>query len=174
MNVLTQSELRHEAVQLAEAIVRRGSAMGLTCGCAESCTGGIVSAVITTVPGASAVLRGGIVSYAVDVKRDVLGVDELILNDPCLGPVSSACAIQMSQGAARVLGCDVAVSVTGIAGPGGGEKGKPVGTVWFGVCSPNGAFSEVHHFEGDRDEVRLQAVCVALSLIHDVFMELQP
>ena len=173
VNTIALSELRNEVMQLAEDIVRRGTAAGLTCGCAESCTGGIVSAVITSVPGSSAVLRGGVVSYSPDVKHDLLGVDRAILDDERQGPVSSACAMQMAEGATKVLGCDVAVSVTGIAGPGGVETGKPVGTVWFGVCSEKGVWSEVHHFDGDREEVRLQAACVALSLISDVFVELK-
>lgn len=107
---------------------------GLTFGAAESCTGGLVCQRITALPGASAVLRGGIVSYANEVKAGVLGVTEEVLNTS--GAVSEACAAQMAVGAVKRLGCDIAVSVTGIAGPDGGTPEKPVGTVCFAVaCS---------------------------------------
>ena len=136
----------------------------LTVGTAESCTGGLVSGAITAISGSSAVLRGGIVSYAIEVKADVLGVSPDILDNPALGAVSGECAMMMAEGARRVLSCDIAVSVTGIAGPGGAEPGKPVGTVWFGVASCLGSFAECHHFDGSREMVRAQAVLVALGL----------
>ncbi len=138
---------------------------GLTLGCAESCTGGLVSAALTRIPGSSAVVRGGVVSYALDVKHAVLGVDQAILDDPAQGAVCAQCARQMAQGATSVLGCDVAVSVTGIAGPKGAEPGKPVGTVWFGLCGPRGTRSVHRLFSGDRQEVRDKAVAVALDLM---------
>ncbi len=138
---------------------------GLTLGCAESCTGGLVSAVLTRIPGSSAVVRGGVVSYALDVKHAVLGVDQAILDDPAQGAVCAQCARQMARGATSVLGCDVAVSVTGIAGPKGAEPGKPVGTVWFGLCGPRGTRSVHRLFSGDRQEVRDKAVAVALDLM---------
>ena len=97
---------------------------GLTLGCAESCTGGLVSATLTRIPGSSAVVRGGVVSYALGVKHAVLGVDQAILDDPAQGAVCAQCARQMAQGATSVLGCDVAISVTGIAGPKGAEPSK--------------------------------------------------
>ena len=144
---------------------------GLTLGTAESCTGGLVSACLTAVPGSSDVVRGGVVSYAVAVKRAVLGVSGEVLDDPALGAVSRECAEQMAAGARRVLGCDVAVSVTGIAGPGGAEPGKPVGTVWFGVSAPRGASSRLELFAGGRDEVRHAAVRTAIRLLREAVME---
>ena len=158
--------------ELAKRIVDEGSTLGVTCGCAESCTGGLVAGAITAIPGSSEVLRGGIVSYAIEVKHDVLGVDQDILDDPALGAVSGECALMMCEGAAKVLKCDIAVSVTGIAGPGGEEPGKPVGTVWFGIWAAGHARSECRHFAGDRRLVRLQAVERALRLVHEAIVEL--
>ena len=152
---------------LASRVIARGEELGLTVGCAESCTGGLVSATLTAIPGSSAVVRGGVVSYAIPVKHEVLGVSNDILDEPSLGAVSSECAAQMCEGARRVLGCDVAVSITGIAGPTGAEPGKPVGTVWFGITSAGGTATVCHHLAGDRDGVRMRACGVALQLLHD-------
>lgn len=148
-------------------LVKLGVEEGFTVGTAESCTGGLVCAAITSVPGSSAVLRGGVVSYDPQVKHDVLGVDEAVIADPDQGVVSEACARQMARGALRVLRCDRAVSITGIAGPGGAEPGKPVGTVWFGLAEGERTHAVRHHFKGDREEVRDQAVCVALELLYE-------
>lgn len=154
-----------ELAGLCERLVREGSARGITVGTAESCTGGLVSGAITSVPGSSAVIRGGVVSYAIPVKHDVLGVSWDILDAPGVGAVSSECAAAMAEGARRVLGCDVAVSVTGIAGPGGAEPKKPVGTVWFGLATQGATRTERHLLSGDRDTVRQKAVRVAVGLL---------
>lgn len=156
---------------LCREVVEAAVARGLTVGCAESCTGGLVSGWLTAVPGSSAAVCGGVVSYAIPVKRTVLGVSSEVLDDPALGAVSSPCAAQMAAGARRVLGCDVAVSVTGIAGPGGEEPGKPVGTVWFGLSSPDGTVTCRELFAGDRDQVRLQAVRRAVGLLRGALVE---
>lgn len=144
---------------------------GLTVGTAESCTGGLVAGCLTAVPGSSDVVRGGVVSYAIPVKRAVLGVSGEVLGDPALGAVSAECAEQMAEGARRVLGCDVAVSVTGIAGPGGAEPGKPVGTVWMGVAAPSGVSSRLFAFDGDRAGVRHAAVGAAVALLRAAVVE---
>ena len=164
---LADSALLDECAELLDLARERG----LSLGTAESCTGGLVSACLTAVPGSSDVVRGGVVSYAVAVKRAVLGVSGEVLDDPALGAVSRECAEQMAAGARRVLGCDVAVSVTGIAGPGGAEPGKPVGTVWFGVSAPCGASSRLELFAGGRDEVRHAAVRTAIRLLREAVME---
>lgn len=157
----------------ASEVVSLAAASGLTVGCAESCTGGLVSACLTAVPGSSAVVRGGIVSYAIPVKHDVLGVAyEGLLDMPELGAVSSECALAMASGARCVLRSDVAVSITGIAGPGGEEPGKPVGTVWFGVDSTESSRSVRKNFDGDRADVRRQACHVAIGLLREALMEL--
>lgn len=144
---------------------------GLTLGTAESCTGGLVSACLTAVPGSSDVVRGGVVSYAIDVKRAVLGVSDDVFDDASLGAVSAECAEQMARGARFVLGCDVAVSVTGIAGPGGEEPGKPVGTVWLGLSTPAGERSALLALEGDRAAVRHAAAARAVELLREGVVE---
>ena len=144
---------------------------GVTVGTAESCTGGLVCGALTSVPGSSDVVRGGVVSYAIPVKREVLGVSGDVLDDPSLGAVSAECAEQMATGARDVLGCDYAVSVTGIAGPGGEEPGKPVGTVWMGVAGPNGVSSRLFRFDGDRADVRHAAASSAVELLRAAVME---
>lgn len=164
--------LEAEARRAASVLVKEAAQARVTLGLAESCTGGLISGTITAVPGSSEVLLGGIVSYANSVKYQVLGVGADILEDPDYGAVSRECALQMAKGARSVLGCDVAVSVTGIAGPGGAVPGKPVGTVWFGRDSSMGTTAKLMRFEGSRDEIRLQAVNYALELFRGGIAEL--
>jgi nicotinamide-nucleotide amidase len=130
---------------------------GLTLATAESVTGGLIAARLTSVPGASEVFRGGIVSYASDVKFDVLGVPQ--------GPVvSDEAAIAMAEGACRALGTDVAVAVTGVAGP-DRQEGVPVGTVFFGVCIEGDSQSMMIRLPGDRERIRLFATISVLDLL---------
>lgn len=164
MVALTDS-LNQDNSELAARVVLQARTTHQQIATAESCTGGLVSAALTSVSGSSTAMRGGIVSYAVEVKHDVLGVDSQVLST--VGAVSSECAQQMAQGVSQILKADVTVSVTGIAGPSGAEPGKPVGTVWFGVCTPNTVTSFVKHFDGDRAAVRQQAVYVALQALLD-------
>lgn len=124
-----------------------------------------MASAVTAIPGSSEAIRGGVVSYAIPVKHEVLGVANSILDAPGVGAVSSECAAAMAKGARRVLGCDVAVSVTGIAGPGGEEPGKPVGTVWMGLATPYSTNTFPNLFEGDRSEVRARAVKRAVELL---------
>lgn len=152
-----------ELYALSASVVELGSASHKTVGTAESCTGGLVSGNLTAVPGSSLVVLGGITSYAISVKANVLGVSQSILNT--VGAVSSECAQAMATGAKSVLKSDFAVSVTGIAGPGGEEPGKPVGTVWFGLATPSQTVSVRKQFSGTRSEVRAKAVKVALELL---------
>ena len=130
---------------------------------AESLTGGMVAAALTAIPGSSAVVRGGVVSYVDDVKHAVLGVDAGVLERQ--GAVSEEVACQMAQGAKDDLQADVAVAVTGIAGPGGAEEGKPVGTVWLAVADAQGVRAELCRFPGDRSEVRTRTVLRALAAL---------
>ena len=136
---------------------------GRTLATAESLTGGGIGSALTSVSGASAVYVGGVVSYVNRVKRDLLGVPEELLNT--LGPVSAPVAQAMAEGARKALGSDVAVSVTGLAGPDGDEFGNPVGTVFIGYADDKTAFAREYHFSGDRAQVREQTVCAALSLV---------
>ena len=148
----------------AEKLVKSLITKKLTCATAESCTGGGVGYAITDVSGSSAVFWGGIISYDNSVKRDVLGVPEEVLATK--GAVSSECATAMAEGARRRLNTDLAVSITGIAGPGGGSAEKPVGLVWFGLASKSGTTTEKKIFPGDRQAVRTAAIEHALTLLH--------
>lgn len=149
--------------RLAAALVAALESKGLTCATAESCTGGGVGSAITSVAGSSAVFLGGVVSYSNDVKADVLGVSRDSLAR--VGAVSSEVAAQMATGARRVIGSDLAVSLTGIAGPGGGSAEKPVGLVWFGLATPSGVSTQSRIFSGDRAAIRAAAVEHALGLL---------
>ena len=136
---------------------------GKTLATAESCTGGGIGAAITAVSGSSAVYKGGIISYQNEVKRGLLGVSESDLEN--LGPVSDPVAEQMAKGARNALQSDVAVSVTGLAGPGGDTFGNPVGTVYIGYADEKEAFSRRFSFCGTREDIRNQAIENALQII---------
>ncbi len=146
-----------------ETPVELYKARGKTCATAESCTGGGVGSAITAVPGSSAVFHGGVISYDNSVKENVLGVDGAILKT--VGAVSGECAAQMAEGARRLMKVDVAVSVTGIAGPGGGSAEKPVGLVWFGLATESGVRTEKAIFAGDRARIRENAVMHAIGML---------
>ena len=143
----------------------------ITLATAESCTGGNVAAALTSVAGSSVYFLGGIVSYSNAAKNALLGVSGEILADR--GAVSADCAQAMAEGARARFGADVAVSTTGIAGPGGGTNRKPVGTVVFALSDPSGTLTFERHFEGDRQSVILQSTLVALELIEQAAMELK-
>ncbi|VUD51873.1 Nicotinamide-nucleotide amidohydrolase PncC [Thalassocella blandensis] len=131
---------------------------------AESCTGGGVGYALTAIPGSSVWYSGGIVAYCNDLKKAVLGVDGQTLD--LYGAVSENVAREMQSGALKVSGADVSISTTGIAGPGGGTKEKPTGTVCFAFGTKTQQNSYTRLFEGDRDQVRLQAIEACLmSLI---------
>ena len=132
-------------------------------GTAESCTAGMISSRIADIPGSSDVLAGGIVSYSNEVKKNVLGVAADTL-ERC-GAVSEECAEQMARGALEALGCDIAVSVTGIAGPGGGTEKKPVGTVCFGVADKNGAETKTMHFGSLSDRGKIRRLTTAAAMM---------
>ncbi|WP_296011234.1 CDP-diacylglycerol--glycerol-3-phosphate 3-phosphatidyltransferase [uncultured Adlercreutzia sp.] len=155
--------LQRAVDEAARSVVEKAGASGLALATAESLTGGLICAMLTSVPGSSASVRGGIVSYASEVKEEVLGVSGDVLSRQ--GAVDELVALQMARGALRELAADVAVSVTGIAGPGGAEPGKPVGTVWVGCATAKGTEAVCHHFEGGREAVRLQTVAAALAAL---------
>ncbi|MCI2241944.1 CDP-diacylglycerol--glycerol-3-phosphate 3-phosphatidyltransferase [Adlercreutzia faecimuris] len=145
-----------------EAVAALGAA-GLTAATAESLTGGLIAGALTAVPGSSAVVRGGVASYAPEAKEALLGVDGRAIAHA--GVVSEPVARQMAEGARARLAADVAVAVTGIAGPGGAEPGKPVGTVWMAVATADGTAARELRFDGDRRAVRLQTVERALGAL---------
>jgi len=148
---------------LAEVVLARAAAAGVTLATAESCTGGLVGGALTAVPGSSASYLGGVVSYADEVKVTLLAVDPALI-EAC-GAVSDAIARAMALGACDMVGADYAVSVTGVAGPDGGSAEKPTGTVWFGVAGPDGVDAQMRRFPGDRETVRTRAVATALDLL---------
>jgi nicotinamide-nucleotide amidase len=146
-----------------ELVLRRCRELELTLGAAESCTGGMVAARLTGVPGASDVFLGGIVAYANEVKAVQLGVSADVLERH--GAVSPEAAEAMAEGARARLGVDVAVAVTGIAGPDGGTAEKPVGLVFCHAAGPEGGQSRELQLFGDRDAIRSRATVVALHLV---------
>jgi len=136
---------------------------GKTLSTAESCTGGIIGSLLTAVPGSSQVYKGGIISYWSEIKKNLLGVDAELLETR--GPVSEPVARAMAEGARHALCTDVAVSVTGLAGPDADAYGYPVGTVFIGYADGKNSIVKEFHFSGDRDSVRRQAADAALRLI---------
>ena len=125
---------------------------GLTLGTAESCTGGLVAKRMTDLAGVSSVFRGGVVSYATEVKHAVLGVDQGLLDR--YGAVSEPTARAMAEGARRVLGCDLAISTTGVAGPDPDERGNPVGLVFIGLATPDGTWVRRVDLSMGRERIR--------------------
>ena len=151
------------ARKLAEQLCAVAVAGGVRVATAESCTGGLLAATITDLPGASEYYVGGVVAYADEVKVRRLGVDPADLESR--GAVSEVVALQMARGACRRFSADLAMAVTGIAGPGGGTPEKPVGTVWMAVGSSDGmGRARVRRFVGDRLAVRARSVEEVLSM----------
>ena len=136
---------------------------GKTLATAESCTGGGIGAAITAVSGASKIFVGGVISYANEVKNRVLGIDQDVLEK--YGPVSARVAGAMASGVRDLMRADVAVSVTGLAGPGGDDFGNPVGTVFIGYADRHQRLVKQYRFYGERDEIREQAIRAALELV---------
>jgi len=147
---------------LAQALIEACAIRGVSLATAESCTGGLVGASLTAVPGASRVYLGGVVSYANAVKQGVLGVPEAVLAQE--GAVSAPCARAMALGAQRALGARLALATTGIAGPGSDGTDKPVGLVYAAAALDGAAVVEKHLFAGDRESVRAQTVRAVLDL----------
>ncbi|MFY7837590.1 MAG: CinA family protein [Novosphingobium sp.] len=155
--------------ELARRVVAENAALGRKLAVAESCTGGLVAAALTEVPGSSAVLDRGFVTYSNEAKQELLNVSEDLIDT--FGAVSIAVAWSMAQGALKKSNADVAVAITGVAGPDGGSEQKPVGTVVF-ACAKRGEDPEATNAElkvfdtaTTRAEVRLQATLTALELL---------
>ena len=136
---------------------------GYTFASAESCTGGLIGAAVTDIPGSSKVYKGGIICYTNAVKEEVLGINKNTLSS--FGAVSAEVAEAMAMGVKKLLHSDFAVSTTGLAGPSGDEFGNPVGTVYIGVSTPKSVYVRRFVFSGDRDAVRNQATQRALQLV---------
>lgn len=162
-NMALANAVNVEDISLETAVVQLLKDRGLTITCAESCTGGLLSGRIINVPGVSDVYKAGFVTYSNKAKHKLLRVRNSTLKK--YGAVSPQTAWEMAAGAARVTKSDVALAVTGIAGPDGGTPEKPVGLVYIG-CSVKGKVSvKKYHFAGDRTQIRVSTVAAALKLM---------
>ncbi|MBQ9691314.1 MAG: CDP-diacylglycerol--glycerol-3-phosphate 3-phosphatidyltransferase [Eggerthellaceae bacterium] len=160
----------HKSIEYyAKTIVEKATEKQVHIGCAESITGGLIAGAISDIPGASAVLRGGVVSYTNEVKISQLGVDAHILSQR--GAVDEDVARQMAAGVRDALHVDVAVAVTGLAGPDGGTPDVPVGTVWVGVATTHGVEAYKLELQGTRDDIRNATVREALRLVDEKLSE---
>lgn len=165
---MAESILNPELVALAQRVIDENRRLGRTFALAESCTGGLVSAAITEIPGSSEVFEASFVTYSNEIKHELLKVSQDVLET--FGSVSIATAWAMAQGALAQTHAQVAVAITGIAGPGGGSEQKPVGTVVFARAerggNPDKVVADMRQFEDNgRSAVRLQAALCALELL---------
>lgn len=151
----------HKITQV-EVLVQRLKMLELTVATAESCTGGLLGKSITDVSGSSAVYPGGVISYCNRIKHEILGVDQTLLDT--LGPVSEPIARQMAEGVRRVIGADLGVGITGIAGPNSDETGRPVGLVYIAASNGKTTLIRECHFDGDRGAIRAQSAEAAADL----------
>lgn len=154
-----------ETKALATAVLAACRAKGWHVATAESCTGGLVVAALTAIAGASDVVDRGFVTYSNEAKMELLSVADSVF--ATAGAVSAETALAMAAGAVTHAGVDLAVSVTGIAGPGGGSAEKPIGLVYLGLATRGTCRSERHVFAGDRDEIRRRAMVRALEMLKD-------
>ncbi len=140
-------------------------ARGFKLATAESCTGGLIASRITDVPGSSEYFVGGVAAYAYEAKVALLGVSWDTLK--AHGAVSRETVLEMARGARKTLHANIAISVSGIAGPGGGMPGKPVGTTWIGLSTSDGEWARLFHFDGDRVQNKSLAADAALQFLMD-------
>jgi PncC family amidohydrolase len=138
---------------------------GLKLASAESCTGGLIGDRLTNIAGSSDYYLGGVIAYANEIKIGLLGVPSGLLAQ--YGAVSRETVLEMAAAARKILGADIAVSVSGIAGPGGGTDEKPVGTVWVGLAGPDGKWARHFHFSGDRLQNKASSAQAALQFVWD-------
>jgi nicotinamide-nucleotide amidase len=148
-----------EVEELAALLIEKG----LTLAVAESCTGGLLGSMVTSLAGSSAYFKGGIISYADSIKFTLLGVDSETIES--FGAVSKECAELMAKGAREKLSSDIGVSITGVAGPEGGTNEKPVGTVFISVSSATESVTEKLILSGSRSEIREESASMAIRLI---------
>ena len=153
------------AIALVSALKERNETLGT----AESCTGGLIASEIVAIPGSSAIFNGGIVSYSNEIKHRILGVPAEILET--YGAVSEEVVARMAEGAKRVLGTDWAIATSGVAGPSGGTKEKPVGLVWFAIASAEGTETFSKIFNGKRNEIREKSVLYVMGKLFTKFTQ---
>ena len=151
-----------DAKTIGELLLQRR----MTLAVAESCTGGMMGAAITRVPGSSAYFKGGVIAYSNEIKEKVLGVSPELLKSK--GAVSREVAIAMAKGAVEVCGSSCSIAVSGIAGPDGGSVDKPVGLVWIGICMGEHVKSFKCNFSGDREEIRKEATKAGIKKMIEV------
>ena len=152
--------------RLSKELLDAALAKGITIGVVESCTGGLLGAAITAMPGSSSVFQGGFLTYSNKLKMQLVGVSSETLKN--YGAVSEHTAKEMANGARKALGTDLVISITGIAGPGGGTDEKPVGTVCFGLSSKDETLTETQLFENlSRNRVRDYAVMHAMTRLYE-------
>jgi len=132
---------------------------------AESCTGGLIGHRMTNMPGSSEYFTGGVVAYSYEAKVKALDVSWDILNN--FGAVSSETVLEMARGVKKMMGTDIAISISGIAGPGGGTAEKPVGTTWIALIASDGEWSREFHFKGDREQNKSSSADAALQMLLD-------
>lgn len=145
--------------QIGDLLLQKGWRLAA----AESCTGGLVGHRITNIPGSSDYYMGSVTAYAYEAKEKLLGVRHNTLFK--YGAVSSQTVLEMARGVRQALGADVGISISGIAGPGGGMPGKPVGMVWFGLSLPEGERAFCYYFHGERIEIKAASAQTALRLL---------
>ncbi|EKU71679.1 CinA family protein [Selenomonas sp. F0473] len=163
--------MNREVEKCARDIGKLLSEKNLTISCAESCTGGLLTSVLTDVPGSSSYLIGSVVSYANDIKSRIVGVSEESLAS--YGAVSEIVAHEMAAGIRSLIGTDIGVGITGIAGPGGGTDGKPVGLVYIAVALQERTIVTANYFSGTRTENKTAAVQRAIMMIEDMIRSIE-
>ena len=154
-----------EGATVEQHIHRILTERGQTLAIAESCTGGAIASKFTAMAGASEYLLGGVVAYSNEVKSNILGVDPVSL--ACFGAVSEVVALEMAEGVRRITGADYAIATTGIAGPSGGSKHKPVGTVWMAVATPEGSRATMRNSGTDRSQIISRASAYAIEMLYE-------
>lgn len=149
-----------------DILIQRGKTLAV----AESCTGGVIASKFTAMAGASNYFLGGVVAYANEAKRDILGVN---MDDiECFGAVSEVVALEMAEGVRRITGADYAIATTGIAGPTGGSKQKPVGTVWMAIATPEGSRAVMRNSGTDRGQIISRASAYAIEMLYEEIKKL--
>ena len=154
-----------EGATLEQHVHRILTERGQTLAIAESCTGGAIASKFTAMAGASNYLLGGVVAYSNEVKESILGVDPVSI--ACFGAVSEVVALEMAEGVRRITGADYAIATTGIAGPGGGSKHKPVGTVWMAIATPEGSRAVMRNSGTDRGQIISRASAYAIEMLYE-------
>ena len=164
-SILGDNIVGFEGATVEQHIHRILTERGQKLAVAESCTGGAIASKFTAMAGASAYFMAGVVSYSNEAKRDILGVR--MEDIECFGAVSEVVALEMAEGVRRVSGADYAIATTGIAGPGGGSKQKPVGTVWMAVATPHGSYAVMRNCGLDRSQIISRATAYAIEMLYE-------